>query len=1765
MPRTKAAPKRRGQRPRQPEAPSTGPATATDEVTLTHGSTGPPGAHKGAASECEEVIATQHVSRCADGDAATDLAATQDAATAPTGRKRKAEPSRRGGPCAVLRTAGRVLQGVAASRKGSTNPTALQAALQRFEELDADAQCISPALRAKARKVGSDGRATSSVSRPVTVALVPRRLVDEGGPSACFAALPLHTRAALRNGADAPLDPNADFREVSLARRAPSDASVAAGAHLELVAAADDVSASFAVVADEDVAAAVMHLASSGSGSFALCARADVAARAPQWARLHLGASEGDFCLLVGLSGPAVAQAAAVTDPEHRGVRAWNASVRTVVDASCPDAEDPPPPDSDAAAAEDEKLDAVSIFAAVRPAGDEEALPDHLHPESLRPTLRGYQRRAVAWMVKRERGIASLGDLPRDGLAATQREACDMLGTSGAGREREHPLWRRVECMPGGPHPALWVNRLTGLVALTEFRADWGVRGGAICEEMGLGKTVEVLACILAHRLVEGGVPKQPKAEEGGSLEENSDGPVDCVCGATDDANYAGLWIACDRCSRWMHSPCVDVEGRPPRTWHCPVCTEERAAECGRQLEGVSPATLIVVPAPLLPQWCEEIQRHTRGVQVRVFEGQGDDYSTSTTPADLSSSDIVLVTYETLRRELHRKPDSGDAAADSRSRRRRQRYAAFPTPLTRLTWWRVCLDEAQAVESTTAKAAQMALQIPAVHRWCVTGTPINRGLEDLQGLFAFLRVQPYDTPFWWRRAIQDGCEAGCRHARERLLALLRPASGGLLWRSSKASVAHELQLPGMQQLLSKLHLSAVERHFYNQQHRKLQSQARGLLPAWAARVPAQAGDEEDVVVVDGHEDRALSHKEADRLLRPLLLLRQACCHPQVGQSGLRAAGGANGALMSMDDVLAALIVRAKTEAEEAQRLLVAALNGLAAVALLEESNAGAVELYRESLRTIEQNKAHVRTDKLQRLHTLHNLHEVLTSVPGGVPGVPHTLRDATLAEEARELRQGYVAAAITNMRAAEAQYRDTSRKVAEGAAGREGWWLDAVDVLAARLPDGGYDAAQDIRTKLGEADQYWQTANSVSIASQITSLATLKLLLASAADAQWEARCRALRELDGLGELCGRDGGPPRELVSEAGQCKLCRADLGVEGVKCRHCGLDVLLRRWEGRLYTLQTRAVGGGAVDIDAALSHEEGVFEDRMERGGILGTNVRLAAGAVRGGTTARDAAVTRSNVVRHPSEVERALRLLLDHLRKAIGKHMGRVAAFGRVHDVQGMIDTAQEHLKAMELQRTEFLRARSLAKAQREALYACDEVDMCLMRIHLRGPHEIITQPIEALFKLLPSDVPVRKRELEMDRAAAEHDLGASLSTLRYLLTLQQAKKRRARREAGAAGDAAPRTQEPAGDKAQEAAGADGAGQGGEEGEVCPICQEALQLELAVMRCGHVLCTQCSLKWVERAGAAGGVAADRQIKCPVCRKKTRAGDIAYIDERARDAHTIDGAAAGPSGGTADLEATIVVAGSYGTKLEAVVRRILALTRRDPSCRIIVFSEWMGVLELVSHALTTNRVPHALARGGGKGLQDALRALRATPEDDAAPVAPDDSAAAPSVAQLHAQNAGATPARPRKAAHSTRASKRRRGGALPWSRGGRKGLRGAGGAAQVALLPLRVGANGLNITEAQHVVFVEPLLDPAVEAQAVGRVHRIGQTRETQVHRFVVEATVEEGVHAMARRRAAGQDLSAAGAGRRAEEKALTVVDVARLVFGHGAPGTGRHAE
>lgn len=78
---------------------------------------------------------------------------------------------------------------------------------------------------------------------------------------------------------------------------------------------------------------------------------------------------------------------------------------------------------------------------------------------------------------------------------------------------------------------------------------------------------------------------------------------------------------------------------------------------------------------------------------------------------DLAEYDVVIGTYETLRKDL------------------RITSSKLQSPLLHCQWWRIILDEAQMVCSSTSAAAQMATAIPRKHSWCVSGTPISNRIK----------------------------------------------------------------------------------------------------------------------------------------------------------------------------------------------------------------------------------------------------------------------------------------------------------------------------------------------------------------------------------------------------------------------------------------------------------------------------------------------------------------------------------------------------------------------------------------------------------------------------------------------------------------------------------------------------------------------------------------------------------------------------------------------------------------------------------------------------------------------------------------------------------------------------------------------------------------------------------------------------------------------------------------------------------------------------
>jgi E3 ubiquitin-protein ligase SHPRH len=68
-----------------------------------------------------------------------------------------------------------------------------------------------------------------------------------------------------------------------------------------------------------------------------------------------------------------------------------------------------------------------------------------------------------------------------------------------------------------------------------------------------------------------------------------------------------------------------------------------------------------------------------------------------------------------------------------------------------------------------------------------------------------------------------------------------------------------------------------------------------------------------------------------------------------------------------------------------------------------------------------------------------------------------------------------------------------------------------------------------------------------------------------------------------------------------------------------------------------------------------------------------------------------------------------------------------------------------------------------------------------------------------------------------------------------------------------------------------------------------------------------------------------------------------------------------------------------------------------------------------------------------------------------------------------------------------------------------------------AKEVFLLDAKSDSSGLNLVNATHVFLCEPLINAAIELQAIARVHRIGQLRETRVYMYLISDTVEEAIY------------------------------------------------
>ncbi|KAJ8603869.1 hypothetical protein MRB53_042044 [Persea americana] len=437
--------------------------------------------------------------------------------------------------------------------------------------------------------------------------------------------------------------------------------------------------------------------------------------------------------------------------------------------------------------------------------------PDKSHTpdldESIDTPLFPFQKRAVNWMLSRE------------GVAGAQSHLSERVSCI----ERKKELDAEAD--------TCFVEPLRSIISRTiSITNSDNISGGILAEEMGLGKTIEVLALISTH-------------------------------------------IRPDHSSTKIYDIASAMDVRP------------------------SKATLIITPASILTQWKNELAQHAPKLKVYHYEGISTNKKKQPSEKMLIDTmchdyDVVLTTYHTLGKEVYFATDPPD-----RSRRRPVPTDRKKSPLIQIQWWRICLDEAQMVESGVTAAARVAQRLPRIHNWAVSGTPVKNNVQDLYGLLIFLRMEPFasNVHVWNRLLSNHG------HLFERLFKTIA-------MRHTKQQIREDIQLPPQKRIVMNMPFTAIENQHY--------------LNIFKEMCDEVGVGQDGAPTTDDWDPEDPRTVEAMRSW--LSRLRQTCLHPQVGGRNRKRLGQKSGALRTVAEVLDVMIDQNETNIKAEERALIQA-------------------------------------------------------------------------------------------------------------------------------------------------------------------------------------------------------------------------------------------------------------------------------------------------------------------------------------------------------------------------------------------------------------------------------------------------------------------------------------------------------------------------------------------------------------------------------------------------------------------------------------------------------------------------------------------------------------------------------------------------------------------------------------------------------------------------------------------------------------------------
>lgn len=468
--------------------------------------------------------------------------------------------------------------------------------------------------------------------------------------------------------------------------------------------------------------------------------------------------------------------------------------------------------------------------------------------------------------------------------------------------------------------------------------------GGILADEMGLGKTVEMLSLILNNpRPTQNGEEESKlttKPNIRGGVNKKSNAQLKCTCASGSTKQL----IQCTKCAFYQHVKCVQKNRIESSTeteanYVCPQCwlREPALVETG--------ATIIVSPYSISRQWQSEIRTHISDPSFKVLIYSGVSRFGWISPVDMAQYDVVITDYNVLKSEIH------FTGVNEQCLRREKKHLNPSSPLTAIKWWRVCLDEAQMVETPSNQATRMVKTLATVHRWAVTGTPIEKSINQLFGLLFFLDCIPYNELPIWNKLAQPFIAHS--NPDPLIFGVLRH----VMWRTCKRHVIDQIRIPPQTQRCHRVAMSDIQTVFYRDQH----EQCRMAFLEQAARMQRK-GLATSMAKWDSHSIKLL--------LEPLRKLRQDCTMPSVVGKGEQVAKR----LLSPDELYTHLLTVNEIECKSKLRAIASSLNGLAGIAMLLRDYPLAGRYYKSVLKRAAENKeGAVTVDTLLQIHALHNL------------------------------------------------------------------------------------------------------------------------------------------------------------------------------------------------------------------------------------------------------------------------------------------------------------------------------------------------------------------------------------------------------------------------------------------------------------------------------------------------------------------------------------------------------------------------------------------------------------------------------------------------------------------------------------------------------------------------------------------------------------------------------------------------------------------------